>query len=335
MSYSIDDPFLRKVVSESSCFLCGSQEDISKEHVFPKWLLNKHDLWNQKLTLLNGTLIPYRSLTIPCCASCNTIYLSKIENQISAAITEGYCACSCLDPLLIFQWMAKIYYGIIRKEVTLQLDRSSEKSPPIFPKEWFDDLHMLHVFMQSIRRPLRFSFESPFSVLVANLHNLGQGKNYNFRDAISHPIASFRSGEVGFIVAFEDAGINQDSYGKYINDVNGRKLHPIQFDELYTKVCYQSSLVNRTLKYVTGIPEDETQPISIVMMPIGGLSASPVLDEWDQEVYAVALAAVLEPWIGPKTIEDESFYKSPNLVSTWMTDSDGNLTFFDEQGNPI
>lgn len=42
---------------ESSCFLCGTnlnKTNRTLEHVFPKWIQKKFDLWDQKISLLNG-----------------------------------------------------------------------------------------------------------------------------------------------------------------------------------------------------------------------------------------------------------------------------------------
>lgn len=72
-------------LDDHTCFLCGvslSADNRTDEDVFPQWLLHKFDLWNKRLTLLNGTTIPYRQIRIPCCGSCNNNHLSKLENRI-------------------------------------------------------------------------------------------------------------------------------------------------------------------------------------------------------------------------------------------------------------
>jgi hypothetical protein len=48
-------------------FLCGSDfaSGGTEEHVIPRWVQERFDLWDQKLTLLDGTEIPYRLLFHP------------------------------------------------------------------------------------------------------------------------------------------------------------------------------------------------------------------------------------------------------------------------------
>lgn len=84
-------PFDAMTFDNDHCFLCGSplSQDGTAEHVFPKWLLEKYDLWDRKLTLLNGTTIAYRQLTVPCCQKCNNKYLSSLEMDMRDAVNAG------------------------------------------------------------------------------------------------------------------------------------------------------------------------------------------------------------------------------------------------------
>lgn len=69
---------------KKACFLCGeTDKNLTKEHIFPKWLLKKYNLYDKKIKiLLNETTISYRNLTIPCCLDCNGKYLSIIEDKM-------------------------------------------------------------------------------------------------------------------------------------------------------------------------------------------------------------------------------------------------------------
>src|SRR6516162_8370931 len=87
------------------CFLCAHHFDethITSEHVIPKWLQRRFDLWNQKLILLNRTNIPYRALTVPCCEECNSYRLQPIEIDMSDAVAKGPTAVRQLGPNTVF-----------------------------------------------------------------------------------------------------------------------------------------------------------------------------------------------------------------------------------------
>jgi hypothetical protein len=49
-------------------------------------------IFEQTLTLLNGTEIPYKQLTIPCCSECNNVHLGKMEQHMKLACDPGHRA---------------------------------------------------------------------------------------------------------------------------------------------------------------------------------------------------------------------------------------------------
>lgn len=228
---------------------------------------------------------------------------------------------------MIFYWAAKIFYGILRKELSLLVDQSDPEKGSILPEKLVQTYDNLHTFMQGIRRSMDFIGPLPFSVLVANLHDLGNGNNYDFRDNIICQTLSIRSGEVGIIVALADAGINNQSYSRYLDEVNGRKLHPIQFDELFAKVTYESHRLLTVPFFTVAANKNKNLPIQVITHLPSGI----IMKDRDQEEYAHLLASVLADW----GIPDEGLFVPPNLVHTFMSNEDGSLKFIDQDGSLI
>jgi hypothetical protein len=303
----------------NGCFLCGAlNPSISQEHVFPKWLQHRYNLWNQRLILLNDTFIQYRNLRVPCCATCNNEPLSRLEAKISSAVASGYKACVELDPRLWYLWAGKLFYGVLRKELTLPLNRAQPSNGGIVSEAALKSFSNLHRFLQGIRGNHTFLEEPPYSVLVCNVYDLGEQFDYSFADSSRYMTLAIRMGEVGVIVAFEDASLTAKSYGRYITEVDGRKLHPLQFDELYAKVTYQVSLINNGIHYVTA---EITDSSSYQQTQVIG---NPYLLEWSQEEFSLVLRAHVSQWF-KSNVEDTGWFVTPNLVPTWMTDDAGNL----------
>lgn len=122
-------------ITHNNCFLCAkklNEKNRTLEHVFPKWLQHRHDLWNQKLILPNTTGIPYRLITIPCCKKCNGGYLSKLEKQIKAAFESGYDAVSALPKIRLYQWLQLFSYKLLYKDISLLADRRNPDLGTIF-----------------------------------------------------------------------------------------------------------------------------------------------------------------------------------------------------------
>lgn len=143
----------------STCFLCGCRLDNknrSDEHVFPKWLQRKYKLVDERLRLPNGTTVPYRQLTIPCCRVCNTKHLHPVEKIMSQAAVGGPRAVRALDPWYIFIWLGKMFYGILYRELFLLWDRARGNKGTITTKEILREYRMHHLFLQSVRVPMQF-----------------------------------------------------------------------------------------------------------------------------------------------------------------------------------
>lgn len=330
-----ESSFDRMRLSDDACFLCGAALSGPQtcEHVFPKWLQNRHDLWNKQLTLLNGTHIRYSQLTIPCCRPCNNEHLSRIENTVRRAVESGYAAAAELPQLVIYQWLGKIFYGILRKELTLCLNRRDASEGTIVTSDLLERFTTLHFFLQSIRQPFEFPERLPFSALVVNLHCPDLPTSYFFNDSLSCTTAALRTGDVGFIFALQDAGLARDTYGRYVEQVAGRKLLRIQFDELYAKVLYQVSLLNRTPHFISAASTDPAVPTSVQMLPIGGYSSLPIVGEWRQADFVDVLALAVRQSF-PKVSRDD-LYVPPDRVMTWMNDEEGSLILADENGRRI
>ena len=63
------------------CLFCSSDQDITKEHILPRWAFERHP--NKTFsTTINGLLHKYNQTTLSACKTCNNSLLSKIENRI-------------------------------------------------------------------------------------------------------------------------------------------------------------------------------------------------------------------------------------------------------------
>lgn len=172
-----------------TCFVCGRRATTA-EHLIPKWLQHRFNLWDQRLRLPNHTTIPYRQLQIPACEKCNTGPLSDIENAVE---------CGRADEPTMWRWLNKLHYGLEYKDRVLQWDRAhpglriGDVAGSADPFE--RDRHFLHcVSGDFATNPdpfgsvFRFDFatEQPF-MLAHNTHS----------DSLS--ICLGRTGWVGFV----------------------------------------------------------------------------------------------------------------------------------------
>ena len=89
-------------ITRETCFVCGKTAD-TVEHLFPKWLQRKFNLWDESLIIPNKTSITYKALTVPCCKKCNNEVFSELERKISSGKeTERD----------IWRWANKIHFAL-------------------------------------------------------------------------------------------------------------------------------------------------------------------------------------------------------------------------------
>ena len=296
---SLFNPFERMEFTNDHCFLCGTrlQDDSTAEHIFPKWLQNKFKLWDRSIHLLNGTTIPYRNVKIPCCATCNNVHLSQLEIEIRNAFDGGYEEFKRLSPTRIFQWVSKIFYGLLFKELSLPLDIRSKEKGAILTPETLEQFRLVHVFLQSIRIPFDYQGDYPFSVQFVPTQATGNTfLDFDYADNFQLLTFSIRMGEVGIITSLQDAGADTFAHAEYYDRLQSFKLHPLQFREMVAKNTYSNKLMNRVPKFIITFPEGGDE-ITVITMPLGGMSGGPQFDDWDNAEYARFLQFYTSPYI--------------------------------------
>lgn len=230
---------------ENHCFLCGVElisETRSEEHIFPKWLQQKLNLRDERLTLANGTLIPYRNLTVPCCKECNNVYLGRMENEFQARALDSNTSLDSIPDWLVYRWCAKVLFAILYKEQLLKAERRNPHSRGIWDKEIVNQFKELHFFLHSVRNSVTFSgihSTAPGTIYKFNT-KFSDEDNFDFLTNVYGRSVAIRIRNRGFIVVF-DGGLQEIEKGHSPAQFSSNKLHPEQFTEIIAKVFYKAT----------------------------------------------------------------------------------------------
>lgn len=317
-------------LGRSTCFLCGRRlgsRNRSDEHVIPKWVQDKFQLRNQELNLLNGTSIPYRQLTIPCCKTCNNVHLSRVEKSVRDAVIAGPERVMQLDQETLFLWLGKIFYGLLFKEHFLKADRTRGNSRRIVPKSLINRYSLHHNFLQAARLPFTFHDNVPASILVVPLQAPKDVRfQFDFRDSYQLLAISIRLGDVGIVGALQDGGAQRKGYFHYLRRYQNiaTPLHPLQFLELTAKFFYRTGLQNRVPKFL--LAENQTR-IDVIQPPLGGFSSKPIWDDWNQEEFAQMLATFTGSAL-------DFIWEPPDRVRSWLETADNRVHHFTFDAQP-
>ena len=63
------------------CIICGTNKNITKEHLLPKWVF-ENDVKKSFFISPEDTLYSYRLSYLPCCKTCNSSVLGNFEHHI-------------------------------------------------------------------------------------------------------------------------------------------------------------------------------------------------------------------------------------------------------------
>jgi hypothetical protein len=304
------------------CFLCGCTLDAdnkTEEHVIPKWIQREFNLWDQKLGILNGTLIPYRLLTIPCCFECNNIYLSPFEETIKTAYQKGFEEFCKLDRETIFLWVGKIYFGLMYRQLFLKADITDASKGTITSPEYLRSFYSHFLFLQGIRRNHSFKDFFPASIYCFHTQKPNDIKDqWDLMDSHAKMFIAIRMGEIGLIVVLQDCEATFQ-LNEILDQHRDIILHPLQFKELSAKIFYKALLMNRVPKFLNVETNGHTQT---VMMSLQGLSDIPIFDDWDNDLYSIILSQMTG-------VPLEICQPEKGKVWTWLWDSEGKSIFID------
>jgi len=310
------NPFESMTFTYDKCFLCGKDLKNSKssEHVFPKWLQHEFDLWDKEIKLLNDTYIPYQKLTIPCCKECNNEDLAELEAEIKTAFKKGYSGFLEIENIKIFQWISKIYYGLIFKELSLLIDRQNPSKGEIMTPELLKKYEDLHAFLQSIKNPINFQGFKPWSIFIVETIKYEDERKFDYFDGLETFTFAIRMGSIGVIANLLDNGAQKQIGKEFYKDLKGVKLHSIQFDELVAKVVYYSTLMNRVPKYISFLPKEKKEETLIISLPLQGYTKTPIFDPWVTKDYAKILSVFWKKY----GLKLEDIFIEPNKVMSMI-----------------
>ncbi|WP_423148674.1 hypothetical protein [Rubrolithibacter danxiaensis] len=283
-------PFDRFTFNQTSCFLSGENTQI-KTNVFPKWLIEAFDLEQKPIKLLDEGIVNYSDILLP--ASEQTLLaMEALENEISAAALGGYKQIKEISEIRLFQWICKWVYGMIHFEIRNGLKQQRASGEAFnFSQTLIHKFSNLHLMLQSLIRPVEFEGVKPWSILVFPVNN--PENTFSYRDEINTLTFSLRMKDFGIIGCLQDNGANKTFHKEMLGKLEGKILHPIQFEEVCGRFFYSSYLFNRLPDY-TILPTEET--IFIESMLFYSISGQPLFDAWQNKTYGQVLENFWKPW---------------------------------------
>ncbi len=294
MLQAIYNPFKTFEFSDKICFLSGEKLQTAGEQIsiFPSWLMQRYELEDKPFKLLDGSVTSYKHLKIPCATNVADEGICPLEKSIQAVFMNGYQAVKELPSITLFQWVAKLVYGVIFNEIRIGI-RQQKASGEQFniSQSLVHKFTNLHLMLQTLIRPIEFEGNLPWMVHVVPVSH--STDMFSYRDEVNTLTFSLRMNDFGIIACLQDNGANKIYHQDLLDKIKDAPLHPIQFEELCGRFFYSNYLFNRLPEYMI-VPTDSVTYIDA--MPLQGISNKPLFDPWQAKTYGQVLESFWKTW---------------------------------------
>jgi hypothetical protein len=288
------DPFEKIDFSPQKCFLTG--QDVASEEeqifVFPEWIMDRYSLRGNTFKMLEGSTLQYKDMKMPCHGTVISDAIDPLEEEIEKAFTDGYDAVTKVPEERLFQWMAKLMYGVLYNDISIEqrktIEQGKEFTLPVFMKGRFRKLHLL---LQSLACPMDLNGAKLWSIEVFKI-NISKDV-FNYKDEATNLNFSLGMNDFGIVACLQDNGAVGIDQQEMTDKFSSKTLHPIQFEELCARFIYSNYLLNSYPEYSVELTEEK---VIVKSTPLSDAPNRSLFDRWDDDMFSQVLAIYWKPW---------------------------------------
>ena len=309
MAINLYNPFEHFDFNPEVCFLTGKKISSTEEHVsvFPEWLLDRYSLKDKTLQMLEEkNVIKYQDLKLPCFTSVIENTLNPLEEEIKQAFSLGYEEVKKIPEERLFQWMAKLVYGILYHDIVFGMKQQKALGETLALSHFLiAKFKNLHLMLQSLVVPMEFKGANPWTIRIVKIK---YSKDvFNYKDSANNLDFTLGMNDFGIVACLQDNGENGIYHKELTDKIADKTLHPIQFEELCGRFIYSNYLLNTSSEYKIQPTEDS---VYVEAVPLPAHTENPLFRYWDDKMYGEVLAIYWKPW-GLGKNEIISFPNSP------------------------
>lgn len=251
------DRFYKDICLGNCCLLCGAspkERDFNDEHIIPDWLLRKHRLHEQKITLPNRTKINYAQYKVPCCVDCNSLMGKRLEKPVSEVLSLPYDkGAEVIMEGFWYQLMVWLHLMFLKthlKDTSLRLHRD-ERQPFESIATLFDlkSLHHCHCIVRSYFNNTKLGQGTIPSIKIYPCTE-DFADQFDYVDLTECLIMGLHSGEYMLIMALDDAGMARAAAEPMLSGIDG-PINPLQFREILARIGFANLWLEHRPQFFT------------------------------------------------------------------------------------
>lgn len=265
--------FVKDICNGDCCFICGRHPDntaFNDEHVLPRWLLRRYQLFDRDISLPSLSGFRYGQYTVPCCVDCNDMMGERVETPISALVTGGYPAfadhIAMKGALLPFVWMALIFFKTHLRDRRFRFHKDQRQGDESIGDlyDW-SELHHVHCVARSFYAKTSIASEAFGSFLCWPTKTQKFYEPFDYTDLHDARSVMLRLGPVGLIAVLNDSNGALSAASPLIGRITG-SLSPFQFREVFAHLSFLNTRMKNRPQFRTELEPNGRSRI-IAMRP--------------------------------------------------------------------
>lgn len=246
------DRFIHEVCEGDACFVCGSfphQRKFNDEHIVPRWVLRRFDLFDKEITLPTGERRRYGGYRVPCCEDCNTLLGRTVEDPVSQLLSGDFAdVVARLDEAAresLFIWVSLLFLKVHLKDgrIPVHKDRRLGEARIGEAYDW-SDLHHIHAVARSTFTGARLEPAVIGSLRLFEIENPSSEGGYDYIDFSEVQTLAVRIGNIGIVATLNDSGLGEEAWSERLDLITG-PINDLQLRE----VGAMFAMANRNLVY--------------------------------------------------------------------------------------
>ena len=232
--------FVRDICQGDACFICGAwpgEREFNDEHIVPKWILRRYDLFNRGITLPTGEHRKYAGYKVPCCEPCNTLLGREIETPVSKLLDGD--PSTVLARLqddrareLLFVWICLLFLKVHLKDAQVPVHRDRRRGEARIGDDYdWTDLHHVH---QVARSPFTRASVMPEvigSLQVFEIALTTTEGDYDYMDFTDAQTVLVRVGGLGIVATLNDSTAAESAWSERLGVIQG-PINDLQLREV-------------------------------------------------------------------------------------------------------
>lgn len=324
--------FVDEIVNGDACFICGASsadKTFNDEHIIPRWILRRYNLFDKEIMLPTGELRHYRGYRVPCCADCNSLLGEKLETPISQLFDGNYADVmqrlneSTLQ--LLFIWVSLLFFKIHFKDRSVRVHKDTRTGPAAIGDSYdWEGMHHLHALARSPYTQASLLPEALGSIRVYEVTGEMTEGGYDYLDFTFDQTVVIRLGEIGIVATLNDSTAAESAWFDRLELIDG-PIAEIQLREIGAMFA----LANRDL---IERPSFATLVYDGSLVTIAGRRPPLRLKKFEPEAFGHALLFAVRNFVDAQAITVDGTRDPEKVAAAILT---GNVRFLTANGEFI